>query len=42
MYPKKTLSAASLLSESEFSMGIAAACPFSCLNRVREQAKNAS
>ena len=28
MYPKKTLSAASLLSESEFSMGIAATCPF--------------
>ena len=36
MYPKKTLSAASLLSESEFSMGTAATCPFQCLNRVHE------
>ena len=54
MYPKKTLSAASLLSkcerkrcrsleargcaksESEFSMGTAATCPFKCLNRVHE------
>ena len=54
MYPQKTLSAASLLSEcerkrrrsleargcakseSEFSMGTAATCPFKCLNRVHE------
>ena len=54
MYAKKTLSAASLLSEcerkrrrrleargcakseSEFSMGTAATCPFKCLNRVHE------
>ena len=28
MYPKKTVSAASLLSECELSMGPAATCPF--------------